>query len=114
MRKELIAYYKNRRNKYSPFPVVADIFPNISEQLVVELSTQIPERTFTKEDIGFITLLLIKGVAINKCPCRLYFNTGFTPLDALIIKDFVSFYKNGLRNFHRDISLLKTTKLLGK
>lgn len=111
---ELAKYYTNRRIKYSPFPVVYDVFPYISEQLVSELSTQIPERTFTKDEVGFITLLLIRGVAINECPCRLYFNTGFSPFDALIIEDFVRFYKNGLRNFHRDVGVLRANKLLGK
>jgi hypothetical protein len=111
---ELIKYYTNRRIKYSPFPVVTDVFPYVSEQLVSELSTQIPERTFTKDEVGFITLLLIKGVAINKSPCRIYFNEGFTPFDALIIGEFVRFYKNGLRNFHQDVAVLKTNKLLGK
>ena len=90
------------------------IFSPVSAKVCSELSKQIPERTFTKDEIGFFTLLLVRGVEINKCPTRVYFNEEFTPFDALIVEDFVSFYKVSLSKFHRNISAISKNKLPGK
>lgn len=114
MRTELTNYYRNQRIKYSPFLIISDIFPYLSEQIHSELSTQIPERTYTKDELGVITLLLVIGVMINNCPCRMYFDEKFSPFDALIVGEFVSFYKNRLRNFRRESLVLETRNPLDK
>lgn len=98
----------------SMFLVVCDMFPRISQELQDELSVQIPQRIFTKEEIGFFTLLLVRGVSINGRTCRVYFNEAFSPFDLLIIGDFVDHYREGLIQFHQSVRILHINDQLKK
>lgn len=74
----------------SPFEIVNIIFPRISEELTKELNFRIPQQIFTKEEIGFLTLLLVKGVRITNGHYRMSFDEEFGTVEMLSIEDFIS------------------------
>ncbi|OHA84060.1 MAG: hypothetical protein A2937_02600 [Candidatus Yonathbacteria bacterium RIFCSPLOWO2_01_FULL_47_33b] len=96
------------------FLTFCDMFPRISQELQEELIEQIPQRVFAREEIGFFTLLLVRGVSINGCTCRVYFNEAFSPFDLLTIADFVNHYKDALMWFHQRVRILKINQQLKK
>lgn len=96
------------------FLTFCDMFPRISKELQEELIGQIPQRVFTREEIGFFTPLLVRGVSINGHTCRVYFNEAFSPFDLLIIGDFVDYYKESLIHFHQSVRILRINKQLKK
>jgi len=96
----------------SSFVVLAQVFPQVSRILSKELSLQVPQRTFTREEVGFLVLFLVKGVRINDCSFRIFFDQELGLLDTFIIKEFVRFYKDSLVQFHEDVKIHRINRQL--